>query len=238
MRPEKPDHSSSNKAFIAMGICIFIGAMSFEHNIPGLIPVFAIILVYILPIYGIIKRKKENKAFKEEVKKYDAAMRLQAEQEKIKKELMFEKETMCLSTKYAQSPLTQDIVNWMMHNVSKEITSADRKNYVEIIQVTLRFDVCMKEITCWKNATKDVYDFIQNRYELLQTPVEKAALARALGTATKISIEEKYPKDFSGTKPTVSVTYDDRQGWNEKYLTTVTITYSAPNGYFVPAQKW
>lgn len=239
MRPEKPDHSCSRKAFIGMVVCFLIVAMGYTNDTFGFISALAIVPVYVLPVYGIIKRKKEKRAFQEEIKKYDAQLKIQVEeQEKLKKKLMFEKEAMCLSTKYAQSPLTQDIVNWMMHSVSKEISSADRKNYVENIQVTLRFDVCMKEITCWRIATKDIYDFIQNRYELLQTPVEKAALARALGAATKIGIEEKYPKDFSGTNPTVSVTYDDRQGWNEEYYTTVTITYSAPNGYFVPAQKW
>ena len=86
MRPEKPDHSCSRKAFIGMVVCFLIVAMGYTNDTLGFISALAIVPVYVLPVYGIIKRKKENKAFQEEIKKYDAQLKIQVEEpEKLKR---------------------------------------------------------------------------------------------------------------------------------------------------------
>lgn len=235
MKPKKPDHICSRNAFIATAICVLIGAMGYEDGTLSGISMLAIIPIYILPTYGIIRRRKEKKAFAEEVKRYEEKMKIQAEQERRKKELMFGMEALDLSVKYLPSPATKEIAAWLMTHFAAEFSAANRGSYVEDIKIQLSFDVSMNSVTC-RSST---YSFIEKRYASVPTRLEKAALARALGVALQSAISLKYREDLSGTKYTVNVKYMDHQApWVDEPYSTVMLIYEAENGNFVSAKQW
>lgn len=70
MRPKKPDRNSSNRIFLATTICflVFCFGNEYEYGIADLLkPVILVLL-----IFGVCKRRKENKRFDEQVRQYEA----------------------------------------------------------------------------------------------------------------------------------------------------------------------
>lgn len=133
------------------------------------------------------------------------------------------------SVLYADSPLAKEVINWLTDGFSKTIDAADRRPHIKHISVPYVFKVYNNSITC----NQGTYDFGIKRCSNLDSPVEQAALARAIASAIQFNIVLKYPTDPSGTKISINLYYE-----NCAPSAVATITYNAINGNYTPTNKW
>ena len=132
--------------------------------------------------------------------------------------------------KLSDSETVRSIADWMTPGFSRMIDAADRSNYIEQIKVPYSFKVYPNRI----ESPAGVFDFMKERKQTLNGPIEQTALAIALASAIQTNIVMKYPQDTSGTNAVVDVS-----PYNSEYGSAmVRMTYSAPNGNFVNVQGW
>lgn len=141
----------------------------------------------------------------------------------------FEEETKKVSTHFADSQLMNEVVNWMTEGFTRIIDAADRRRHVEQINIPFLFKVFTNKITC----NLGVYDFELQRCRDLTSPVEQAAMAKAIASALQLNIIMKYPEDKSGTKISIKINYSFSSD-----CPATTITYVAPNGNYKSIRDW
>jgi hypothetical protein len=145
----------------------------------------------------------------------------------------FETKAKQMSVKYAESTLATEVIEWMTSGFARTIDAADRRSHIEKINVPFRFDVHTNKITC----NLGTYDFKLKRCANLTSPLEQAALARAIATAIQLNITMKYPKDASGSAFVLNISYDYESNYSEGWV-TVSVIYTAPNGNYRSVQSW
>lgn len=156
-------------------------------------------------------------------------IRNEAQNEKYKYLMEFEKNAKSMSVQFAESELAQEIIEWMTKGFSKTIDAADRRSYREVIEVPFVFDVYDNKITC----NLGTFDFELKRCRNLNNPLEQTALAIAIASAIQLNVIMKYPKDSSGTDISIDISYL----YTSEYPIT-TITYVAPNGNYKAVRSW
>lgn len=156
-------------------------------------------------------------------------IKLKAQEEYAKYSMDFEREAQNQSVKFADSELAKEVIEWMTTGFSNTIKSADRREHINSISVPFEFKVFKDKITCAQGA----YDFNIKRCSYLESPVEQAALARALAAAIQLNIVMDFPEDPSGTAINVSLSYVYTHD-----SANATLHYKAPNGYYQAVKKW
>lgn len=229
MRPMKPDHTPSRRAFFVALICLLIGASGYDNRSLSGISALAVAPMYGFFIYGIVARVKEKRAFIKAVELYESNIKIQKEQAEMKENLKLEKDAYERSTYYRQSPFTKEIVDWLLSCFDKEYSSVDKGCDVESFKVRFSFTVCENDVGCNYSS----FSFVKRRYASLESRLEKAALARALAMGLKVAIMEKY-RDRGAA---VDVAYNDYKRIDSS-CTIVTVIYRAENSCFVQAKQW
>lgn len=141
----------------------------------------------------------------------------------------FEAEAQRMSVNFAESALATEVIEWMSVGFSAAITAADRAEHIEKVVVPFCFKIYTDKIVC----DRGVYDFKVKRCANLTSPLQQAALARAIASAIHLNIIMEYPSDTSGTEHMITTNYEYTSCSVE-----VTITYTAPNGNYRPVQNW
>lgn len=168
---------------------------------------------------------KESKRSNEAITK----MYNDAEREIKSYKINFEAEAERLSIKYSKSRLATEVIDWMSKGFSKTIDTADRRSHIKSIDVPFSFKVYPNKISC----PFGTYDFEIKRCANLNSPLEQAAIARAIASTIRLNITMKYPKDASGTDHVFYISYT----YEENYV-IASVLYTAPNGYYRPVQQW
>ena len=76
------------------------------------------------------------------------------------------------------------------------------------------------------------FDFVENRYQSLDSPIEQAALLIAVCRYISKNVASSYKKDVSGTAYRLKSSYALYES------ATAHIEYSCENGGFIPARAW
>lgn len=142
---------------------------------------------------------------------------------------LFDLNAQNMSVDYAESELATEVINWMSDGFSRTIEAADRRIHIEKINVPFNFTVYTNKITC----NLGTYDFEIKRCENLTSPLQQAAISRAIASAIQLNVTMKYPKDVTGTEFVLNTSYT--------YIgdcVSVAITYTAPNGNYQSVQSW
>lgn len=147
-----------------------------------------------------------------------------AEKQKEFYRFEFEKNASEIATKYANSEYAQNAKNIMTSAMFAFIDSADRSENVKIIEKVCRFSVRKDMIFCDFGGT---VKFEANGKDTPKSPLEQTAMCQTIAVAIEKSIVDKYPKDASGTKVTVTTEYS----YVKDYPVAV-ITYAASNGNY------
>ena len=143
---------------------------------------------------------------------------------------LFDKQVQYQSLKLSKSASVKSIADWMTAGFARMIDSADRRIYVEQIEIPYSFKVYAHKIEC----PSGTFDFVKERKKNLNGPVEQAALAVAVASAIQTNIVMQYPHDKSGTNIVVNISpYSSDYG-----AAMIRMTYSAPNGNFVRLEDW
>lgn len=141
----------------------------------------------------------------------------------------FENQAQQLSVQYASSQVAQEVIGWMTDGFYQTIDAANRKSYMEVIEVPFMFQVFEDKISC----NLGIYDFEEKRCQSLDSNLKQAALSRAIASAIQVNIVMKYPEDVSGTKVRINLSYE-----YSDVACKATITYVAPNGNYKPVREW
>lgn len=141
----------------------------------------------------------------------------------------FEKATQEMSIQYAASSLAQGVISWMTDGFCKTIDAADRRPHIESINVPFVFDVYTNKITC----NLGTFDFELQRCRNLNSPLEQAALARAIASSIQLNVIKKYPQDVTGSPVDVSISFSYAQD-----RPIVTVSYVAQNYNYKPVADW
>lgn len=134
-----------------------------------------------------------------------------------------------MSVRYAESKLAVEVINWISEGFARHVESADRASHIQQVVVPFTFNVYPNKISC----VLGTYDFEIKRCATLTSPLQQAALARAIGTAVQLNTTMKYPKDPSGTAMTIKTSYK----FAENYV-CVELNYTAPNGNYRSVRSW
>lgn len=134
-----------------------------------------------------------------------------------------------MSVQFAESQLASEVIDWMTNGYAKAIDSADRRSYIERINVPFLFKVYFDEITC----NLGTFYFEIKRCANLNSPVEQTALSRAIASAIQLNVTMKYPKDASGTDVVTDISYSYGADYVE-----VRLNYSAVNGNYEAVRDW
>lgn len=182
--------------------------------------------------YSISRYKAKTQAYKDN--KIQIEQRIYEIEEDTKHEIdeykrLFDLNAQNMSVDYAESELATEVINWMSDGFSRTIEAADRRIHIEKINVPFNFTVYTNKITC----NLGTYDFEIKRCENLTSPLQQAAISRAIASAIQLNVTMKYPKDVTGTEFVLNTSYT--------YIgdcVSVAITYTAPNGNYQSVQSW
>ncbi len=141
----------------------------------------------------------------------------------------FEKSAQEMSVQYAASSLAQSVISWMTSGFYRAIDAADRRPHIDIINVPFVFDVYVNKITC----NLGTFDFELQRCRNLNSPLEQAALARAIASSIQLNVVKKYPQDVTGSSVDVSISFSYAQD-----RPIVTVSYVAQNLNYKPVADW
>lgn len=141
----------------------------------------------------------------------------------------FEKATQEMSVQYAASSLAQSVISWITDGFCRTIDAADRRPHIELINVPFVFDVYAHKITC----NLGTFDFELQRCRNLNSPLEQAALARAIASSVQLNVMKKYPQDVTGSSVDVSISFSYAQD-----RPIVTVSYIAQNYNYKPVADW
>lgn len=144
----------------------------------------------------------------------------------------FDSEAQKMSARYVGSPLAAEVIEWMSDGFSRAIDTADRSAYIPEVNVSFKFSVYRDRINCWNFPSK-VFDFEIKRWDVLTSPLEQAALTRAIASAVQLNIAKRYPNDVSGTDAVTNILY----GYGPNNA-EATIIYTAVNGNYKQRQGW
>ena len=234
--------SKGAKAGIGAAIGLVAGAVvlpacGVENEAFGLIPMIG------GAIWGAVLAGRRNAEYERKVREANQLIaseqdrcqkavqdiRAQAAREIASYEAAFEAEVQRMSVQYAESALAVEVINWMTDGFSRTIDAVDRRSHIETINVPFSFNVYANQITC----NLGTYDFEIKRCANLTSPVQHAAIARAIASAVQLNITMKYPRDASGTDFVLNITYE----YIYDYV-SATITYTASNGNYRPTENW
>ena len=141
----------------------------------------------------------------------------------------FESMAQTMSVQYADSELAQEVIDWMSDGFCRTINSVSRASHIEQINVPFVFHVYSDKIDC----NLGLYDFNVKRCANLESPLQQAALARAIASAIQLNVTMHFPQDPSGTDFMLNLDYD----FSSNYV-SARITYIAPNGNYRAVQQW
>lgn len=141
----------------------------------------------------------------------------------------FEQTAQDLSVQYAASSLAQTVISWMTDGFCRTIDAADRRSHIETVNVPFVFSVFANKITC----NLGNFNFELQRCRNLNSPLEQAALARAIASSIQLNIVKKYPKDVTGSPIDVSISFS-----YAAECPVVTVTYIAQNFNYKPVRDW
>lgn len=149
----------------------------------------------------------------------------------------FEEEAQRQSVHYVESIIAQDVINWITNGFVSTIKAADRREHIQWIDVPFKINVYSTKITC----NLGTYDFALPhqfqgktfRCENLTTPMQQAALTKALANAIRLNIAMQFPQDTSGTVPKIDIQYD--YGTDDAIA---IIRYTSANGNYISTTSW
>ena len=130
-----------------------------------------------------------------------------------------------LFSKFSNNHYIQEIISSLTSDFSVAIKKANRANYIEKITHNTHITIAKDHI--------GNLDFRKERLSELTTE-EISAAAQVIGESVKNNIIQDFPKDISGTIPTVTVKYDS----NSFSGLSVIISYSCENGFFEKEKEW
>lgn len=196
-------------------------------------------------VIGKIKHKPCTRSADDEIaeERFSLSMAIQqilnqADIEKENYRRNFEAEAQQLSTQYVSSPLTLEISCWMTEKFSKIIEEKPRVNSIEIIEIPFSFDVNAHSVRYESRFERKFFNFTEERYSNLETPMEQAALAHAIASIIKTNTENKYQTDVCGTNTTVLTSFQYHYADRENYKLSVQLTYTAPNSLYQAIRDW
>lgn len=168
-----------------------------------------------------VESNNRDKYIEDETRECDNKCRKYAE--------AFEKSAQEMSVQYAASSLAQGVISWMTDGFCRTIDAADRRPHIESVNVPFVFDVYPNKITC----NLGTFDFELQRCRNLNSPLEQAALARAIASSVQLNVMKKYPQDVTGSPVDVSISFSYAQD-----RPIVTISYGAQNFNYKPVADW
>ena len=176
------------------------------------------------------QRAKERIAI--ENKKCDEA--IQAVRNNAKKQYYtylngFDSEAQKFSVHFAESPLAEEVIEWMTSGFVKTINAADRRSHVDELNIPFVFKTYRNKIEC----NLGVFDFEIKRCDELNSPLEQTAQTTAIASAIQLNITMKYPHDASGTNIVTEISYE----YQHDHV-TATVLYTAPNGNYRSTRSW
>lgn len=133
------------------------------------------------------------------------------------------------TVKYAESQLTNEIIEWVSKGFCKTINAADRREHIDFIRVPYVLKVYPNKVEC----NHGVYDFVEKRCQNLETPIDQTAFCMAIAVEVRLNVAMEYPKDITGTDVSFNISYHYRDNYVECEL-----RYTAPNGNFTSARNW
>lgn len=199
-------------------------------TIGGLV-VGGIISVLISKNYDDNVQEKNAQLSREESRAKTSRENIQKDAEKEYLQYVSEFETTAqkMSVRFAESPLAVEVIDWMTKGFAKTIDAADRRSHIKEINIPFVFKTYRDKIEC----NLGTFDFEIKRCDQLETPLEQAALTRAIASAIQLNVTMKYPRDASGTNVVTNITYDYG---NDNVI--ATIVYTAPNRYYKSTRGW
>lgn len=200
------------------------------------ISIIAVVLFFaVLIAIEIINDNSRNKAIqkksisKKSVEQEIERLKIKAQEEYADYSKNFELEAQNQSVRFAESELAKEVIDWMTNGFSNMIKTADRREHITSLNVPFEFKVFKNKITCVLGD----YDFNIKRCSYLESPLEQAALARALASAIQLNIVMAFPQDISGTAINVSISHEYSFD-----SVNMRLYYTAPNGFYQTVKKW
>lgn len=173
----------------------------------------------------------------------------QTEQEISLYKKEFEAEAQRMSIGYSKNTVVTGVANIISDRFIKAIIGADRSPHIEKVSIRSDFVVNKRSIyydkfygTIFSNSLRsfnwdasdyaDVYDFFTNRYADLESPLERAAVARAIVPIVESRIGQRFR--YVGA----AVFSLDANYFYSGDNACVTITYTEQNHNYRPVQSW
>ena len=231
--------------FLGFFVCVFVCFIgdAWEASTFGSGIFTWMVVILISAIIGVVIDLSAESSYKKNVMEVDYYLgensKSFGEEEKNIKEIatrekatyysLFEKSAQDMSVQFAESELAKEVIEWMTNGFCNIIDAVDRRSHVALIQAPFMFKVFYNKITC----NLGTFDFEIKRCRNLNSPLEQAALARAIVSAIQLNIIMKYPKDVTGTEISIKISYSYSNNCVETY-----ITYVAPNGNYKEVRSW
>ena len=218
--------------------CIFFRGASISEAIQSWIVaaiiagVVGLFVPSLLELVSTLDNRKKNAQIREVKRHYSGIKKEFLEKGKTDKknyQSRFDKAAQEAGIKFADSSLTKEIVLWLKEKFYKSIDAADRRAHIEQVVIPFSIKVYVDKIVC----NGGVFDFLLQRCPLLGGPVEQAGLTRAIASNLQVETLLKYPKDISGTIPTIEISYS----YADEY-SGITVSYISANGNYKPVRSW
>ena len=174
------------------------------------------------------RRNEEIKAVREKLSlaKERFNERKMSELEEYRKS--FEEEARKLCEVYSASDNLKQIGLLLSEYLVNKLTDTPRPASLRSINVTTEIVVVRDGI-----YYDDIFfDFVENRYQSLDSPIEQAALLIAVCRAISKNVATTYKKDVSGTAYRLKSSYALYES------ATAHMEYSCENGGLIPARAW
>ena len=144
----------------------------------------------------------------------------------------FEAEAQRMSSRYARSDATGEIVRWLTGALVRSIQAANRAGHIAEITVPFTYCVYTTEIK-FDCSDYGCYNFAVERCADLNGPLDQAALAIAIASALRSGVAATNLKNSRDINSELTVSYR----YEQNHI-AATITYTAVNGNYCTERSW
>jgi len=159
----------------------------------------------------------------------------------------FYKAAVTKSLDYVGSPVVEQIADRLVDVIyEKEITPAERGAHVEVIERSVSVEVSADRIEMFggDDTPLDVFNFEKERCSNLETGLQMAALAKAVGQQMELVMMERHPEDPCGSPASFRIgelksnyLVDEKKSVNVCRM-EAKMVYTPANMNYKPVQNW